>query len=61
MFRIPLIMAATGFHCIRRGFWTKASLRAAAAIPALPVSISPFEIHLNVNPQQLTVQRSDYM
>jgi len=61
MFKIPLIMAATCSIALGEGDWTKTSLRAAAAIPAAPVSISPFEIHLNVNPPQLPVQHSDYI
>ena len=61
MFRASLIVAATASISFGAGLRNVASVRATAAIPGMPVSISPFEMQLNVNLQELPVQQVDYI
>jgi hypothetical protein len=59
MLKIVLVVVVTALLAFAAGVWTKSTVLATGAATLGPATLSPSEMHLRVNPQDLPIQRVD--
>jgi hypothetical protein len=59
MLKMILIVVVTALLAFAAGVWTKSTVLATGAATSDPATLSPSEMHLRVNPQDLPIQRVD--
>jgi hypothetical protein len=59
MLKIVLIVVVTALLAFAAGVWTKSTVLATGAATPGAATLSPSEMHLRVNPQDLPIQRVD--
>jgi hypothetical protein len=59
MLKMILIVIVITVLAFAAGVWTKSTVLATSAVTPGPATVSPSEMHLRVNPQDLPLQRVD--
>jgi hypothetical protein len=59
MLKIVLVVVVTALLAFAAGVWTKSTVLATGAATPGAATLSPSEMHLRVNPQDLPIQRVD--
>jgi hypothetical protein len=59
MLKIVLIVVVTALLAFAAGVWTKSTVLATGTATLGPATLSPSEMQLRVNPQDLPIQRVD--